>query len=148
MKSGNERHDPDGAKPPAPLMAVVVYGNRIRLDDLAGRVRRAGLEPVVFPGDEEALAAMDPSHPPALIVTDVDMPGIDGWGFCRLLRSADYAAFNAVPILVVSATFAGDEPARIAADLGAEGFVAFPADADTFAAQVRAILQGERKRTP
>ncbi len=148
MKSGSERHEPDGAMDPSRLSAVVVNGNRIRLDGLAGMVKSAGLDPLVFSGAEPALAAMDPNHPPALIVTDVDMPGIDGWGFCRLLRSADYAAFNTVPILVVSATFAGDEPARIAADLGAEGFVAFPADAETFAAQVQAILRGERKRTP
>lgn len=70
------------------------------------------------------------------------MPGIDGWRFCRLLRSADYAAFNDVPILVVSATFAGDEPARIAADLGSQAFLAFPAPESQFVQQVRSILKG------
>ena len=129
-------------------VAVVVNDNRTQLQILAGLVRKAGLEPFVFSGAEAALASMDPQCPPALIVTDVHMPGIDGWRFCRLLRSADYSAFNDVPILVVSATFAGDEPARIAGDLGAEAFLAFPMPTDQFVHQVRSILKGERSTNP
>ena len=111
----NESEEP--MKPSLPI-AVVVNDSRTQLQTLADLVRKAGIEPLVFAGAEAALASMNPQNPPSLIVTDVHMPGIDGWRFCRLLRSADYAAFNDVPILVVSATFAGDEPARIAADLG------------------------------
>ncbi len=137
----NESEEP--MKPSLPI-AVVVNDSRTQLQVLAGLVRKAGLEPLVFSGAEAALATMDPQNPPSLIVTDVHMPGIDGWRFCRLLRSADHAAFNDVPILVVSATFAGDEPARIAADLGAEAFLAFPAPESQFVQQVRSILKGER----
>ncbi len=129
-------------------VAVVVNDNRTQLQVLAGLVRKAGLEPFVFSGAEAALGSMDPQNPPSLIVTDVHMPGIDGWRFCRLVRSADYAAFNDVPILVVSATFAGDEPARIASDLGAEAFLAFPASETQFIQQVRSVLKGERLAQP
>ncbi len=137
----NESEEPMKSSSP---VAVVVNDSRTQLQILAGLVRKAGLEPFVYSGAEVALASMDPQFPPALIVTDVHMSGIDGWRFCRLLRSADYAAFNEVPILVVSATFAGDEPARIAADLGAEAFLAFPMPADQFVHQVRSILHGDR----
>ena len=146
-RAGEDGGKAAAASPLRPT-AVVVNDNRIQLKVLAKMVKQAGLEPLAFPSVEEAFAAMDPRHPPALIVTDVDMPGIDGWGFCRLLRSKEYAAFNAVPILVGSATFAGDEPARIAADLGAEAFVSFPVDAEPFVELVQAILRGERKRIP
>ena len=125
---------------------VVVNDNRTQLKMLAGMLKTAGFDPLSFLGAEEALAAMDPKHPPAMVVTDVDMPGIDGWGLCRLLRSANYAAFNAVPILVGSATFAGDEPARIAADLGADAFVSFPMDEETFVGHVREVLKGNKVR--
>lgn len=124
--------------------AVVVNDNRIQLQILTGLVKQAGLEPQGFSGAEEALDSMNPQSPPALIVSDVHMPGIDGWGFCRLLRSIEYEAFNEVPILVVSATFSGDEPARIAADLGAEAFLAFPVESERFIEKVHSILQGER----
>ena len=52
---------------------------------------------------------MDPHRPPDIVITDLYMKGIDGWRFCRLLRSEEYKRFNRVPILVVSATFSGDE---------------------------------------
>ncbi len=50
------------------------------------------------------------------------MPGVDGWRFCRPPRSAEYEAFNHIPILVVSDAFSGDDAARITADLGANAF--------------------------
>ena len=131
---------------PAKAQVAVVNDNRTQLKVLEGMVRKAGYEPLAYSGAEEALAKMDRKNPPALIVTDVHMPGIDGWGFCRLLRSADYHEFNAVPILVGSSTFSGEEPARIAADLGAEAFLGFPVDGETFAEHLGEVIRGRKVR--
>ena len=128
--------------------AVVVNDNPTQLAMLAGKLRKAGIEPCMYAGAESALAALDGKHPPALIVTDLYMPGIDGWRFCRLLRSPEYSAFNQVPILVVSATFSGDDAAHIAADLGAEAFLPSELDGNRFCQQVRAALNGERLPIP
>ena len=126
---------------PCSPFAVVVNDDPTQLDVLSGLVRKAGLEPRAFTAAEAALADMSacagtaeggPGALPALVVTDLYMPGIDGGRFCRLLRSPEYAAFNRVPILAVSATFAGDEAGRIAADLGAEVFLPSPADGKRF----------------
>ena len=140
-----------------PRFAFVVNDDPVQLGVLSSLLRKAGLEPRAFPSAEAALAAMstgvgvaaDPHGDlPALVVTDLYMPGIDGWRFCRLLRSPEYAACNAIPLLVVSATFAGDSASRIADDLGAEGFLPSPVDGPRFVEQVRAILQGELMRNP
>ena len=137
--------------------AVVVNDDPTQLKMLSLLVRKAGLEPRPFTGAEAALAEMsarvetadrDLGILPAIVVTDLYMPGIDGWRFCRLLRSPEYAAFNQIPILVVSSTFSGDEAARIAADLCAEAFLPSPVDGKRFVEQVRAILSGKRVRTP
>jgi PAS domain S-box-containing protein len=142
---------------PSTPFAVVVNDDITQLNVLSGLVRKAGLEPRTFTEAEAALADMsawagtvdrDLSALPVLVVTDLYMPGIDGWRFCRLLRSPEYAAFNQVPILVVSATFAGDETDRIAADLGAEAFLPSPVNGKHFVEQVLAILSGKRMRTP
>ncbi|MFH0996312.1 MAG: response regulator [Pseudomonadota bacterium] len=146
----------ESLNPSAPL-AVVVNDDPTQLNVLTGLVRKAGLEPRAFTSADAALADMsasagttagEPGTFPALVVTDLYMPGIDGWRFCRLLRSPEYAALNHVPILVVSATFAGDEPNRIADDLGAEAFLPSPVVGRNFVDQVRAILDGKRVRTP
>jgi len=137
--------------------AVVVNDNPTQLEVLSGLVRKAGLEARAFTGAEAALAEMcataraGDGHSgalPALIVTDLYMPGLDGWRFCRLLRSPEYASLNHIPIFVVSATFAGEEPDRIAVDLGAEAFFASPVDGRCFAESVQAILKGQRVRSP
>jgi PAS domain S-box-containing protein len=142
---------------PSSPFAVVVNDDPTQLKVLCGLIRKAGLEPRGFPGAEAALADMSagagkaesgPAALPALVITDLYMPGIDGWRFCRLLRSSEYAAFNQVPILVFSATFSGEDASRIAADLGAEALLTSPVDGQRFCEQVRAILSGERSRNP
>ncbi len=126
--------------------AVVVNDDVTQLTVLAGLLEKEGFAATAFESAETALAALAPAAPPDLIVTDLYMPGIDGWRFCRLLRSPEYEAFNAVPILVVSATFAGDHPERIAADIGADAFLSSPVDGEAFTAQVRALLAGKQAR--
>jgi len=154
IKESSMNNNPMGTSNP---FAVVVNDDPTQLNVLSGLVRKAGLEPRVFTAAEDALAEMCSCGEtansalgtlPALVVTDLYMPGIDGWRFCRLLRSPEYAAFNHVPILVVSATFAGDEADRIAADLGAEAFLPSPVDGQRFMEQVQAILSGNQLRTP
>ena len=139
--------NPEPLSAAAPF-AVVVNDDPTQLNVLAGLVRKAGLEPRAFTGAEAALAAISTGAPPALIVTDLYMPGLDGWRFCRLLRSPEYLVFNQVPIVVVSATYAGAEAARIATDLGAEAFLPSPVDGRQFCEQVRRILSGDQVRNP
>jgi two-component system, cell cycle sensor histidine kinase and response regulator CckA len=128
--------------------AIVVNDDRTQSDILAALLAKSGIESRVFDAAEAALAAMDPNNPPDLVVTDLYMPGIDGWRFCRLLRSPEYAAFNKTPILIVSATFAGDHPERIAANAGADAFLPAPVDGTAFVAQARFLLTGHDARRP
>lgn len=123
-------------------VVVVVNDDPGQLAVLSSLLREDGISTIPCTGAEAALAAMDPVHPPSLIVTDLYMPGIDGWRFCRLLRSPEYAPFNSVPIVVISGTFTGEEPRRIAADLGVEVFLPYPLEAADLRQSVRSILGG------
>ena len=71
------------------------------------------------------------------------MPGIDGWRFCRLLRSSEYKKFNQIPVLVVSATFSGEEPGRITSGMGANAFLPSPVDGRRFTDLARQLLAGQ-----
>jgi PAS domain S-box-containing protein len=125
------------------MSVIIVNDDATQLAVLSELVKKQGLEAHGFSSAESALRAMDPKRPPKLVVSDLYMPGIDGWRFCRLLRSPEFPAYNAVPILVVSATFAGDDAARIAADTGADAFLPSPVDGERFAGAVRNLLAGE-----
>ncbi len=126
--------------------AAVINDDVTQLRVLSGLLQKAGLKTVCFEGAEEALRNMEADQPPDLIVTDLYMPGLDGWRFCRLLRSQEYSAFNQVPILVVSATFAGEEAAGITAELGANAFLPSPVNGPHFLDLVDSLLSGERPR--
>ena len=113
-------------KTAATRCAVVVNDDSVQRTLITSLLEREGLKVQAYPDAEAALAQMSLGLPPDLVVTDLYMPGIDGWRFCHLLRSPEYKMFNQVPIVVVSATFAGAEARAITADLGANAFVTVP----------------------
>lgn len=83
---------------------------------------------------------------PDLIITDLHMPGIDGWKFCRLLRSAEYPDFNDIPVLVCSATFNGTDVEYITKDIGANAFLPVPYEAIVLKDFVRELLEGKEPK--
>ena len=86
---------------------LIVNDDPLQLRIAATILRRDGFFVLSCPSAEEALRRLSEPSTVNVIVTDLYMPGIDGWRFCRLLRSAAFAQFNRIPILVVSAIFSG-----------------------------------------
>ncbi len=122
---------------------AVITNDATQRATLCGLLNNENYRVLSFAEVEDALTGMNPDDPPGLIVTDLYMPGIDGWRFCRLLRSREYPAFNQTPIFVVSAAIAGPEVCQITADLGANAFMSAPVDGPLFLAQVHKLLFGE-----
>lgn len=77
----------------------------------------------------EAMRAID-IEPPALIVLDVQMPGVDGPTFARELR----ARLRRVPLVILTAVA---DPKREADRCNAEAFLRKPFDADELVRVVR-----------
>ena len=77
----------------------------------------------------EALVAMD-EDPPAMIVLDVNMPGIDGPTFARELRFR----LKHVPLIILTAA---PDPKREADRCNAEAYLAKPFHADELLRLVR-----------
>jgi two-component system KDP operon response regulator KdpE len=85
----------------------------------------------------DAAAAIDTFHDwrPDLMITDLQMPGMDGIELCRLVRSE-----SSMPIIVLSVR--DDERVKIKAlDLGADDFVTKPFSMEELLARVRAVLR-------
>ena len=86
----------------APLpTALVINDDPSQLHLMVGLLKKDGLQVVHCQSAEEALDILDERRTVDVIITDLHMPGIDGWRLCQLLRSPQYAALNTVPVLVV-----------------------------------------------
>ena len=83
---------------------------------------------------QRALALAD-GHTPDLVLLDLSMPVLDGWGFLRERQGRDGLA--RVPVVVMSATAGTGIEAALA--LGAEAYLPKPFDFDALVALVERL---------
>ncbi|MDQ1531125.1 MAG: hypothetical protein QOE37_1230 [Microbacteriaceae bacterium] len=98
------------------------------------------------PDGDAALAAIA-EQAPDLVLTDVMMPGLDGFGLLRALR-ADPATRN-IPVIMLTAR-AGQDAAVEGLDAGADDYLAKPFQAAELVARIRVALEraGGRASAP
>jgi PAS domain S-box-containing protein/diguanylate cyclase (GGDEF)-like protein len=78
-------------------------------------------------------------HVPDLVISDIAMPGMDGYTLCRALK--DEPRLAAVPVLLFTRLTSLQDLVR-SLEAGADGFVRKPYDDAQMRARVRRILQG------
>ena len=93
---------------------------------------------------EEALSAVA-DEAPALVLTDVMMPRVDGFELLRALR-ADPATCD-IPVIMLTAR-AGQEASVEGLEAGADDYLAKPFRAEELLARIRAVLERTAGRTP
>lgn len=155
---------PDGepADSPPPSIGVVRRRARIVLADdnadmreYVARLLRGRWDVEAVSDGAAALAAIR-RHPPELVLADVMMPGLDGFGLVRALR-ADPAT-RAIPVVLLSAR-AGEEATAEGLSAGANDYLVKPFSARALLARVasqlaaaevgsesRAVAEAERTR--
>ncbi len=78
-------------------------------------------------GDALALARRDP---PDVIISDILMPGMDGFAFCRACKNDD--RLHAIPFVFYTATYTDPRDEEFALNLGAARFIRKPIEPDLF----------------
>lgn len=75
---------------------------------------------------------------PALILLDIQLPGMDGYAVARALRAN--AELDAIPVVAVTSyAMPGDRESCLAA--GCNGYLEKPIDPQKFAAQIQQFLE-------
>jgi signal transduction histidine kinase/DNA-binding NarL/FixJ family response regulator len=90
----------------------------------------------------EAFAAMQ-ARPPNLVITDVMMPKLDGFGLLRAIRSSP--DLREIPVIMLSAR-AGEESRVEGLQAGADDYLAKPFSARELTARVSSLLELARVR--
>ncbi len=118
----------------APPAILVVEGEPTIAGVLVDYLHRAGFSPRHLADGAGALDAVRVA-PPALVLMDTMLPGLDGMSLCREIR-----AFSSVPIIMVGAR--ADEAERVAGLwLGADDFVCKPFSPREVVARVVSVLR-------
>ena len=99
-------------------------------------LEKAGFTTEFFSDGETALENCR-SNPPALIITEILLPKIDGLALCRRLK-ADITTQN-IPVVVFSILNAGTR----AAEAGAKAFLRKPLVESTFIATIQASIAAQ-----
>ncbi|MEQ1493552.1 MAG: response regulator [Terricaulis sp.] len=114
---------------------LTVDDSRMMREMLLMVLRGAGFDVVQAEDGEEGLAVLGDAQPD-VIITDINMPKLDGYGFIEGVRGDD--RYRAVPILVLSTESSAEKKAR-ARDAGATGWIVKPFQADTLIEVVRRV---------
>ena len=93
-------------------------------------------------GVQDGLAALKAAHaePPDLVLLDLIIPGIDGYGVCALLKREK--TFRA-PIVILSAR-TKEKDTKAAFDAGADAFLSKPIDRQALLAKISELLGAGR----
>ena len=93
---------------------------------------------VALTGEEGLTASLDVRRPPALIILDLMLPGMNGMELCRRLKREPQT--RRTPIIMVTARTAEHDVAS-GLDLGADDYITKPFSVREVVARVRAVLR-------
>ena len=126
-----------------PLLVVEDIPNVLELLEVT--LRFQGYEVISAHNGEEALEILE-SEKPALIITDILMPKLDGFSFVQKLRS-NPKTLN-IPVIFLSATYVTPEDRTFAMSLGASRFIEKPIDTEDFLLTIAELLSQEQITIP
>ncbi len=112
--------------------------NRFLLETL---LTSRGFDVILAINGEEGLAAARLHHPD-LIVSDILMPVMDGYTFCRQLKSDE--VLKRIPFVFFTASYNTPKDEEFAMSLGAERFVFKPQEPEALIATLEEVLKESR----
>ena len=121
--------------PYGPILVVEDIPNILELLEVTLRFK--GYPVITATNGEEALSQVTQEHP-ALIITDILMPKMDGFALVHSLRSNPLTSH--IPTIFLSATYVTPEDKAFAMRLGAVRFIEKPIDTEDFLLTIAEVL--------
>jgi CheY-like chemotaxis protein len=121
--------------PHGPILVVEDVPNVLELLEVTLRFK--GYPVVTAHNGQEALEKIKQARP-ALIITDILMPKMDGYALAHRLRSNPDT--RQIPLIFLSATYVTEEDKKFAISIGAVRFMEKPIDTEEFLLTVAELL--------
>jgi DNA-binding response OmpR family regulator len=122
-----------------PRSALIIEDDADIAESVRYNLDSAGFKTSIAPTGESGLSmALDPQNPPAVILLDLMLPGMNGIEICRRLRRENQT--RRTPIIMLTAKAA--EADRITGlDVGADDYISKPFSIKELLARVRAVMR-------
>lgn len=118
------------------LQILAVDDSRTMRDMVRLTLTGAGMTTHLAEDGIHGLEVLDQIAPPDAIITDINMPRMDGFGFIDAVRAR--AEYRAVPILVLTTESAAEMKSR-AREAGATGWIVKPFDPEKLVKALRMV---------
>ena len=122
---------------------LVAEDSRTQAEQLKDLLETRGYAVVVAGDGEQALAAARQDKP-TLVITDIVMPGMDGYALCSALRSD--AALHDVPVIMLTSLSSMREIAK-SLECGADNFIRKPYEPGNLLSRIDYILSNRALRS-
>jgi two-component system cell cycle sensor histidine kinase/response regulator CckA len=125
------------------MLVLIVDDNDQSLYLLRSVLEGAGHKTCPASDGAEALACALKEIPDA-VITDILMPRMDGFAFCRALREHEHERLRHLPILLYSATYTDAKDRELGLALGADRFLEKPMEPSDLLAELEASVNERR----
>jgi CheY-like chemotaxis protein len=126
-----------------PILVVEDIPNVLELLEVT--LRFQGYQVLSAHNGQEALEILE-KESPALIITDILMPKLDGFALVQQLRSNPKTM--TIPVIFLSATYVTPEDRQFAMSLGASRFIEKPIDTEDFLLTIAEIMSRDQITIP
>jgi two-component system cell cycle response regulator len=134
---------PERPPNPAPATILVVDNSPVNLNLMQSTLEPFGYQVIYANGAIEALTLMRQT-PPDLILSDVYMPGADGYAFIKAVKADPH--LRDIPFAFISSTVWPDQDRSKGLSLGAMKFIIRPIEPQALLAEIEDCLRREPRR--
>ena len=118
------------------ISVLAVDDSRTMRDMITLALKDEGFDIRLAEDGQHGLEVLEEQDPPDVIITDINMPRLDGFGFIDAIRARDESRHT--PILVLT-TESSDELKARARNAGATGWIVKPFAQDKLIAALRKV---------
>ena len=118
---------------------VLIIDDDAKIRELIRRYLVAESYGVIVAADGTDAVLLAREGRPDIVLTDAQMPGLDGYALCRVLRKDP--AMRPVPIIIMSGSLVSDRDMLAGFDGGADDYVIKPFSLPVLRARIEAVLR-------